>query len=91
MKTKLLKKVRKRFEIIYYPNGFSRTETKASVEIIDHDNSWNHDRIYTGTSQNEVMDTCNDLKRYMLRVLRREYAKKLPKKNKHKGTKLWHI
>jgi len=91
MKTKLLKKVRKRFEIIYYPSGRNRIDKDPCVYFIDHNELWSGDVRYA-TDGIAAQIACDIFKKRILRIIRNEYANKLPKQpNKHKGTKLWHI
>lgn len=92
MKTKLLRKVRKRFEIIHYPNGKDSYHNTETVEFIDKKNSHNNDvlPIYSGGITgfmwcNSVEHGKNRFISKIIDIIKREY------KQNHKPIKLWHI
>lgn len=96
MKTKLLKKVRKRFSIEYYPNGryiygiFSET---PMVCLIDKEDSNNFDYFTVGIYTKE--EVYNILIEKLINIIRKEYSKYGTRRNKIKrektdnGIKLW--
>ena len=58
MKTKLLKKVRKRFEIIYYPNGKNPQDKTPCIGFIDKYNPFNNETKCIGeyTHEDYIID-----------------------------------
>lgn len=89
MKTKLLRKVRKRFEIIHYPNGVSTQYPEPCIRFLDKCDSLNNETLNINiyTPEGYIIDK---YKRAILRIIRRECGKYFKKKNKYKGTKLWY-
>lgn len=95
MKTKLLKKVRKRFEIIHYPNGINSDSTHERVVLIDNKNDRNNDTRFISASlggfksftwSGSVDEAKESLLLVIISLLRREYKQPKPRK----GTKIWH-
>ena len=91
MKTKLLKKVRKRFEIIYYPKGIWIRETFFEGPLVclwDKDHSlFNYDVIGAEYSKQQAI---NDLKDIIIRKLINEgYGKAKRNRANCNGVKVW--
>lgn len=83
MKVKLLKKIRKRFEILYYPNGLiygniydSKNETFV---LTDTENEYN---IFFDQNKNSLLET-------ILLICKRNYYS-YSRRYKLKGTKVWY-
>lgn len=83
MKTKLLKKVRKQYSIVYYPNGIRHGDyVFHKGEYVVHKgfrSIWN---IRGYATKNDAIDA-------ILKELRIKY-RHLIKKDFHKGTKVWY-
>lgn len=90
MKTKLLKKIRKRFEIIHYPQGWNFGEhsininNKPCVILYDHKND---SQIQYLLSSRSIHNAFNSAKEYILYTIRKEYKKKYEIKE---SKKLWY-
>lgn len=82
MKVKLLKKIRNKYSIVYYPNGVIFGDRVYNVKkYIVHKNNYQSvwDRCFL--TKNEAID-------YILRMVTRKY-RRLIKKDFYKGTKVW--
>lgn len=87
MKTKLLKKVRRRFQILYYPNGqklrFGGTLC-PHYEVIDRRNKYNNQSFYIHY-KGEEKRIFEEAYRYLLTIIKKEYAPK----TKYPVKKVW--
>ena len=95
MKVKLLKKVRKRFEVLYYPKGIERCKIDSN-EIIHLEEKFlivNNSMIYD-YSLHKIHKTKNEALEEILRVTKRQYEGYSRKYNqqqlKNKTVKVWH-
>lgn len=81
MKVKLLKKVRKRFIIMFNDTGvFCWSEkTKFKYLVYDDNNQYSY----------HLTDSFNDAKEWILKKVRKEYSKKST--NKDLNVKVWHV
>lgn len=87
MKTKLLRKVRKEWEIIYNPEGIVKTDDFGNpYNILEKYKVYHIYRLhkfnYCG-SKNECLD-------YILQEVRREHHRKIPRVKGKKNTKIWY-
>ena len=99
MKTKLLKKIRKRFSIVHYPNGMLHHDTvfhaeKGVVFLHDYIGGF-FDSIQKEYSlKHYTIEHATQLaKERILEYCRDNYSSKAKQKavnNKYKGIKLWH-
>jgi hypothetical protein len=107
MKTKLLKKARKRFEIIHLPNGFTAFGTRYEYnlyKLTDSNNSWYERYAQLGRKDSDMQfpkdefifeteDECvNHLKKCIINILRKEGH--LGRKDNFmvkSHKKIWHI
>lgn len=96
MKTKLLKKLRKRFSIVYYPNGYLvyclgttiyRHETYGCVSLL-----YNGDRKNYSLGEYTLKQAVGEAKREILKYARENYSRKATQVNKirYKGIKIWY-
>jgi len=100
MKTKLLKKIRKRFSIVHYPNGYQIywLGTKHTVNGVKgcvrlEDNKDKHNKTFEFKDHGENPENAkNKALERILEITRCEYPKlgKLTLRNKTQGIKLWH-
>lgn len=104
MKTKLLKKARKRFAIIHYPNGYTLDGTLFDVDVVvltdEEDagyrtryvqiNPIEGDRPFCDRSATSVEEATDMLKKMLINRLREENKHMGSKRNKLKKTKLWY-
>ena len=92
MKVKLLKKVRKRFEIRYFPKGFIRLGIYfkgESIKLYDNENSFMDTRFLIEGSYTKEMalDKCM---KTLLRHLRKDYSKYSRKHKQVTSNKIWY-
>lgn len=90
MKTKLLKKVRRRFEIILYPKGYmfggDLLYPKGCVLMVDRDNGWNN--YSYPLSQFSEEGGFERARQRILHIVREQYTKSKPEKLP--AIKLWY-
>jgi len=106
MKTKLLKQVRKRFEIFHLPNGFISDGTHFNYNLFklidyNHTSFWDaYAQVKNKTNQRfvdseSIFDTetecINYLKQRIIKRLRNEGHKQRKDKQITKQIKVWHI
>lgn len=94
MKTKLLKKVRKRFEIIKVDKLSERTKySNPHWNVIDNVELMGLPLYYIYDNDeligNIFAKTEEEIKEILIRNIKEQYAEKFPKKDKI--TKIWHI
>lgn len=95
MKTKLLNKVRKRFEILYYPEGIERYRVDSNEPIYLEEKFLivNNSMLYE-YNLHKIHKTKNEALEEILRVVRLQYSDFSCKKNKqqlkNKPIKVWH-
>lgn len=84
MKTKLLKKIRKQYSIVYYPNGWEPSEHYRVPPYPFY--------FVEGKERGCIRETKNECIDWILRKVRDEYKKYSRKynKNKYKGIKVWY-
>lgn len=84
MKVKLLKKIRKKYSIVYYPNGY---EPHRIVSVPTYP-------VYyvSGNGKGNMKDTKNLCLDWIMSIVREDYKKYSRKydKNKYKGIKVWY-
>lgn len=94
MKTKLLKKIRKRFEILHYPDGQRayllgepyHLHMNGCVELNDKENEL--DKTWAITSKRDLSTCINKAKERILDHYRLKFKKNL---STSRPIKLWHI
>lgn len=92
MKTKLLKKVRKRFEIVYYPNGDRYNDFPYIVVNDTHLPIFKTLNSFVLNDETDALgEALKKAKSFLLCVIRKEYYKhsKIAKTN-YNSIKLWH-
>ena len=83
MKTKLLKKIRKRFSVVYYP----KIDSSCKYRLIDKQDT----QIYTMSHVKFWCESKDECLSSMMYIIRREYEKYSCKKsNINKCKKVWH-
>ena len=84
MKTRLLKKIRKQYSIVYYPNGFE----PSNVIRVPNYPLYYVDNVIRGSIKQSKKE-CID---WILERVREKYQKHSRKcdKNKYKGIKVWY-
>ena len=102
MKTKLLRKIRKRFEINYYPNGYEFTiqnsTNKACVVLIEK-SVWHNGGVKIReigyidefNSKEHVFKCCLITLMWLIPFRYAEYRTRRNKKLKKTEEKLWHV
>lgn len=84
MKTRLLRKIRKRYKIVYYPNGFNsngRVYHKGMYVLYGADMLEATIFKFGFCSKNQAID-------HMVKDIKRKYGDKV-KKTKYNGIKVW--
>lgn len=101
MKTKLLKRIRRQFEIIHYPNGYvfywlgSKQISYKDVGCValKHKGFFIPDEdkyVWVFSLENYTVEQAvNEAKDIIVKLTRKKYAKK-ENNNKYKGVKLWY-
>lgn len=93
MKTRLLRKIRKQYDIIYYPLGVPLWDFKKDVEYF-------YSKKYSLIDKNNAYFTCfrftkEDCLDVILTEVRKKYShlgsKNKKKKETNKGIKVWYI
>ena len=89
MKTKLLKKVRKRYSITYYPKGanfFGHVFTKPVTILTDADDEWRSELLHGGKPE-----AFEGLHQILVRWIKKDYATTKSKKSqKLPSEQLWY-
>lgn len=89
MKVSLLKKVRKKYAIIYYPNGFGHYSDKKIMILFEDDDVLQHININDVlTKELAYTELFNKLKETILKKYRKYGTRRLDKNGKVE--KLWH-
>ena len=94
MKTKLLKKVRKRFEIIRvdflsertkYENPYWNVVYNAEIRGLPLYYVHDKDKMI----HNKFAKTEEEIKEILIEIIKEQYSEKFPKRNKDKMSKIW--
>ena len=102
MKTKLLRKIRKRFEINYYPNGYdfgSGYETNAQCVVLIDKSFWNfrsspiiyREFIGGNVTKEEAFEYCLYYLQDIIIEKYDSYGTRRNKESKKTTEKLWHV
>jgi len=86
MKVKLLKKVRKRYEIVKVvkndnPNSYMYGR-KVPFFVVREIGSWYREYLY---------DEYESARQVLLEMIRKDYSDKMNKKERYKEVKVWHV
>lgn len=89
MKVKLLKQVRKRFAIVYFPNGFGHYSDKQIMVLFENDDVMQHINVNDVNTKSKAYDT---LYSYLKDLILKRYKKYGVRRLNKNGQieKLWH-
>ena len=89
MKVELLKKVRKRFAIVYYPNGFGHYSDKKIMVLFECDDVVQHININDVNTKQFAYDALFTVLKELILKRYKKYGIRRIKKN-GEVEKLWH-